>query len=421
MSKSYQTQSKRSKEINPRTTASVGYSYRDRGNTYSGSRVQAASMASVGNPKSNKPECPNCEREEKEGKQEVRSSNVSSRGRLQKNPGGGTSSRGAPRDSTVRSEGRAPARTYAIRACEEASSPNVITDTFSLHDISVVALIDLGSTHSYICMKLASSMSMIVESTKFVIKVSNPSDKHVLVDKVCRNCPLTIRDHFFPTKLMLLSFDEFDLILGMDWLIAHNVLVNCGSKFIELKCVNGDVIRVESGRSGSMPVIISSMVAERYLRKGYESYLTFVLNTQELEVNIESVSVVCKYPNVFPEELPRLPLVREVEFGIELVSGTAPISGALYQMAPLELEELKLTDKGFARLSYSSWGAPVLFVKKKDGTMRLCIDYRQLNKVTVKNKYPLPRIDDLFDQLKGATVFSKIDLRSGYYQLKVKE
>ena len=127
--------------------------------------------------------------------------------------------------------------------------------------------------------------------------------------------------------------------------------------------------------------------------------------------------VVCEYPDVFPEELPGLPHVREVEFGIELVPGTTPISIAPYRMAPTELKELKaqlqeLTDRGFARPSFSPWGAPVLFVKKKDGTMRLCIDYRQLNKVTIKNKYPLPRIDDLFDQLKGASVFSKIDLRS---------
>ena len=121
-----------------------------------------------------------------------------------------------------------------------------------------------------------------------------------------------------------------------------------------------------------------------------------------------------------------MPPIREVEFGIEVMPGTAPISIAPYRMAPTELKELKvqlqeLTDKGFVRPSYSPWGAPVLFVKKKDGTLRLCIDYRQLNKVTVKNKYPLPRIDDLFDQLKDATVFSKIDLRSEYYQLRVKE
>ena len=111
---------------------------------------------------------------------------------------------------------------------------------------------------------------------------------------------------------------------------------------------------------------------------------------------------------------------------IEVVQGTTPILRTPYRMAPTELKELKtqlqeLLDKGFIRPSVSPWDAPVLFVKKKDGTLRMCINYRQINKVTVKNKYPLPRIEALFDQLRGASVFSKIDLRSGYYQLRVKE
>ena len=119
--------------------------------------------------------------------------------------------------------------------------------------------------------------------------------------------------------------------------------------------------------------------------------------------------------DVFPQELPRLPPSREVDFTIELTPGAAPISLSPYRMAPAELSELKvqlqeLLDKGFIRASVSPWGAPVLFVKKKDGTLRLCIDYRQLNKVTVKNRYALPRIDDLVDQLRSARVFSKIDL-----------
>ncbi|KAG8472899.1 hypothetical protein CXB51_034781 [Gossypium anomalum] len=168
------------------------------------------------------------------------------------------------------------------------------------------------------------------------------------------------------------------------------------------------------------------MSAQRYLRKGYEAYLAYVINTKEVEKKVESVPVVCEFADVFPEELPGLPPVREVEFGIDLIPGTAPISIAPYRMALAELKELKsqlqeLTDKGFVRPSFSPWGAPVLFVKKKDGSMRLCVDYRQLNKVTIKNKYSLPRINDLFDQLKGATWFSKIDLRSGYSQLRVKE
>ncbi|KAA3473173.1 Retrovirus-related Pol polyprotein from transposon 17.6 [Gossypium australe] len=137
--------------------------------------------------------------------------------------------------------------------------------------------------------------------------------------------------------------------------------------------------------------------------------------------NIKSVPVVCEFPDVFSEELPGLPLVREVEFSVDLIPRTTPISIAPYRMAPTELKELKarlqeLIDRGFARPS-----TPVLFVKKKDGSLRLCIAYRQLNKVTIKNKYPLSRINDLFDQLKGVTVFSKIDLRSGYYQLLVKD
>ncbi|KAA3473164.1 RNA-directed DNA polymerase (Reverse transcriptase) [Gossypium australe] len=224
----------------------------------------------------------------------------------------------------MRLEARAPARAYAIRACEEATSPDVITCTFTLFDTNVIALIDPGSTHSYV------------------------------------------------SNLMLLPFDEFDIILGLRSL---------------------------------------SCICDRY---------------KSDRKRVEYVPVVCEFLDVIPEELSGLHLIQEVEFGIDLMSGTTPISIAPYRIAPIELKKLKtqlqeLTDRGFARPSFSPWGALVLLVKKKDGTLRMCIDYRQLNKVTIKNKYHLPRIDDLFDQLKGATVFSEIDLRSGYYQLRVKE
>jgi hypothetical protein len=142
--------------------------------------------------------------------------------------------------------------------------------------------------------------------------------------------------------------------------------------------------------------------------------------------SLEEVLVVNEYLEVFPEELPRMPPDRDIEFIIDLVAGTSPIAKRPYRMAASELAELKrqleeLQQSGFIRPSSSPWGAPVLFVKKKDGSMRMCLDYRALNEVTIKNKYPLPRIDDLFDQLKGAKYFSKIDLRSGYHQLKIKE
>ena len=136
--------------------------------------------------------------------------------------------------------------------------------------------------------------------------------------------------------------------------------------------------------------------------------------------------VVCEYVDVFPDELLRLPPQRVVDFSIELYPGTSPISMTPHGMALVELQELRvqlqeLLDKGFIRPSTSPWGSPVLFAKKKDKTLRLCIDYRQLNKVTIKNRYPLLRIDDLFDQLRGALVYSKIDIRTGYHQLRVRD
>ena len=146
----------------------------------------------------------------------------------------------------------------------------------------------------------------------------------------------------------------------------------------------------------------------------------------EVRPDLDLPRVVCEYEDVFPDELLGLPPQRVINYGIELHSSTSPISMTPHRMAPVELQELRvqlqeLLNKGFIRPSTSPWGAPILFVKKKDKTLRLCIDYRQLNRVTIKNRYPLPRIADLFDQLRGARFYSKIDLRTGYHQLRVRE
>ncbi|GJZ18142.1 putative reverse transcriptase domain-containing protein [Tanacetum coccineum] len=143
-------------------------------------------------------------------------------------------------------------------------------------------------------------------------------------------------------------------------------------------------------------------------------------------VKYQAIIVCVEKIVLFPEDLPGLPLTRQVEFQIDLIPSVAPVARAPYRLAPSEMKELseqlkELSDKGFLRPSSSPWGAPVLFVKKKDGSFRMCIDYRELNKLTVKNRYPLPRIDDLFDQLQGSSVYSKIDLQSGYHQLRVRE
>jgi hypothetical protein len=175
----------------------------------------------------------------------------------------------------------------------------------------------------------------------------------------------------------------------------------------------------------STPPLISAVQAIKNVRDGAQAYLVYVQAKPETQAKLEDIPIVCHYSDVF-SKITGLPADRDVEFSIDLIPGTQPIHKATYRMAPNELRELKeqlqeLLDRGFIRPSVSPWGAPVLFVKKKDGSMRMCIDYRELNRVTIKNKYPLPRIDDLFDQFKGATVFSKIDLLSGYHLLRVRE
>ncbi|KAJ4801596.1 polyprotein [Rhynchospora pubera] len=171
--------------------------------------------------------------------------------------------------------------------------------------------------------------------------------------------------------------------------------------------------------------MISVLQVKHLMSSGCEVFLASVVSTEPKDTKLDNLSVVREFSNVFPEDLPGLPPEREIEFCIELQPGTTPLAKAPYRMAPAELRELKtqleeLLEKGFIRPSTSPWGAPVLFVRKKDGTLRLCIDYMDLNKVTVPNRYPLPRIDDLFDQLQGSQVYSKIDLRSGYHQLRIR-
>jgi hypothetical protein len=140
--------------------------------------------------------------------------------------------------------------------------------------------------------------------------------------------------------------------------------------------------------------------------------------------NLEDIPVACEFPDVFPNDMPGMPPDREVKFTIKLQPGMTPVSRQPYKMTPKELTELKiqlkeLLDKGYIRPSSSPWGCSALFVKKKDQALRLCVDYRLLNAISVKNKYPLPRIDILFDQLVGAKLFSKVDLHSGYHQIKI--
>ncbi|KAI3720372.1 hypothetical protein L6452_21288 [Arctium lappa] len=212
----------------------------------------------------------------------------------------------------------------------------------------------------------------------------------------------------------------------MDWLAKHDADIFCSKKLIRVPLSKGGEVLVYGEKNRETNTIISSLKARKSLAKGCESYLAYVIDAKLEKKKLEEVEVVCDYPDIFLDNLPGLPQERQVEFHIDLIPGAAPIARAPYRLAPTEMQEMmtqlqELIEKGFIRPSSSPWGAPMLFVKKKDESMRMCIDYRELNKVTVKNKYPLPRIDDLFDQLQGAGCFSKIDLRSSYHQVRVRE
>jgi hypothetical protein len=192
-------------------------------------------------------------------------------------------------------------------------------------------------------------------------------------------------------------------------LSKHKVFIDCAKKCVKLTTQEGKEMEFVAE-----PVVTAKGVANHAK-----------VNQLDASQGFE-VPVVNEFPNVFPEALLGMPPDRDIEFVIELKPYTTPIYKTLYRMASLELAELKehfkqLLEKGFIRPSSSPWGALVIFVLKNDGTQRLCMDYRALNEVTIKNKYPLPRIDDLLDQLYGACVFSKIELRSGYHQLKIRE
>jgi hypothetical protein len=193
----------------------------------------------------------------------------------------------------------------------------------------------------------------------------------------------------------------------MDWLSKHKGMINCAKKAVRLTTSTGK----------EMEYVAENLVTDKAASN------RVMLNQLDAASTMD-VCTVSKFLDVFSEELSGMPPDREIEFVIELVPGTAPIFKRPYRMAANQLAELKeqlqeLLDKGYIHPNASTWGAPVIFVPKKDDTQGMCVDYRSLNEVTIKNKYPLPRIDDLFDQLKGACVFLKIDLRSGYHQLKI--
>jgi hypothetical protein len=278
----------------------------------------------------------------------------------------------------------------------------VMSGTFSIHYKPVVTLFDSGATHSFISNNCGTRIGLDLCPTQGSYMISTLGGK-ITSNQMVRSVPIQLGSKIIKTDLVLLDLEGIDIILGTNWMIEHRVLLDISSRVVEID-------------SPCQGVITLYLPRQEYLHP-----CTYAIT----DIKVKDIPVVYEYPDVFPDDSPGMPLDRDIEFIIELQPGTAPISKRPYRMPPNELAELKiqlqdLLDKGFIRPSASTWGCPALFVKKKDNSLRLCVDCRPLNAVTIKNKYPLPRIDILFDQLAGAKIFSKVDLRSGYHQIKLK-
>nr|GEV85332.1 reverse transcriptase domain-containing protein [Tanacetum cinerariifolium] len=289
---------------------------------------------------------------------------------------------------------------------------NVITGTFLLNNRYAKILFDTGADRSFVSTTFSALMDITSKTLGNHYDVELADGKIIGVNTIVRGCTLNFMNHPFNIDLMHVPLGSFDVIIGMDWLTKYHGVIICDEKIV---CVpfgramlifqgNGDNQREESRLN-----IISCTKAQKYLSKGCDVFLAHITTKEAKDKSewkrLEDVPIVRDLPEVFPKDLP---------------------ARAPYRISPSEMKKLaeqlqELSDKGFIRPNSSAWGAPVLFVKKKDGSFRMCIDYRELNKLTVKNRYPLLRIDDLFDQLQGSSVYSKIDLRSGYHQLRVCE
>jgi hypothetical protein len=278
----------------------------------------------------------------------------------------------------------------------------VLAGMFSLNGHPIVVLFDSGATHNFISMACTKSHRLTITHLSTLYMISTPGGKTV-TQYLAKNTPLNLGGRVYKASLIILDSQGIDVILGMSWMKEYKAVLDIVARTVHLG----------SSTHGSISLRLPSPT----------SIASALHHTAAL--NLEDITVACEFPDVFPEDLPGIPLDRDVEFIIELQPGTAPISRRPYKIAFKELAELKvqlneLLDKVYIRPSSSPWGCPALFVKKKDQSLRLCVDYRPLNVVIIKNKYPLPRIDILFDQLASAKVFSKVDLHSGYHQIKIR-
>ncbi|XP_048630596.1 uncharacterized protein LOC125603957 [Brassica napus] len=276
-----------------------------------------------------------------------------------------------------------------------APSKGPITGTLHVAGHPTHVLFDSGETHSFVAPEVAAEFVGSFVIDRVDVAVMTPGDQTLQAKECLRRVPLVICEKMFLADLLVVPLKGYEVILGMDWLSGYRAQLDCGK---------GRILFKENGQR----------------QIGF-----YGISPSNNGVEITDIAVVQEFKDVF-ETLKELPPPQSNPFTINLEPEAKPITKAPYHMAPAEFAKLKkqledIMEKGFIRPSSSPWGAPVLFVKKKDGSMRLCIDYRRINNITIKDKYPLPRIDELLDKLRGGSWFSKIDLALGYHQIPISE
>jgi hypothetical protein len=282
-------------------------------------------------------------------------------------------------------------RVYYTQVAITSEGEPVMMGMFLVANHPTFILFDSGASHTFMSKTFVEKHCIHSTESREEFVIHSPGGQ-IFTKEVAFHVPVTLAGREFPTNMIVIKGRDIDVILGMNWLAQNKAIINAEQMTIQLSHGQEEV-------KLSIPVVVLVKTSRQ----------VFKAIVQE----IQDIPVVCEFPDVFPEDLPGLPPERDVEFVIELKPDTAPISRRSYRMPPNELAELKtqlqdLLEKGFIRPSSSPWGCLAIFVKKKDQTLRMCMDYRPLNEVTIKNKYPLPRIDILFDQLTGARCFLKL-------------
>ena len=332
------------------------------------------------------------------------------------------------RVNQVQAQPEANQEVARVHAAIEHQGPNrqyaVLQTPADYEGIKFNLLIDSGATHSFISPACVRKLSLpLLSDSKLTVELATGKQTHS--SSSIGDLKFNLGGHQTEAKFRVLQLGIYDGILGMDWLIKNEAALECKSGKLRFKDRDNREVTISGNRAKPELQLVTATKLLKGFRKKQMIYAV-KLNPVDKAKTTNEPEWLSEFEDIFSEELSELPPPRDVDHAIELIPGAQPVAKRPYKMSLPEAIELKeqltqLLDQGYIKPNVSPWSAPVLFNRKKDGTLRLCIDYRGLNQSTIKNKYPIPRIDELLDRLHGSQIFTKIDLKSGYYQIRIKE